>query len=297
MKQTVAFLRILALTLPCIFSFGQKETIILGKISATSSVLSQSPTSLNAYLEAMPVHFKHYLNQTGKFSVIEIDQVVSQSNLDLELETSDIFKTTQKQQIDKPKYMLDCTVVEFSEKETSLKNPLDGSTRLNRDIFVSVTMQLINRENPSDQKSFEVPTLNESWDEDLFGPSTQRDFQSRKMIDAFAKSSARTMSESFVEGFQQKLYLYGKTGNECTLLAGYQNGVERGQFYDVYVSKPIIHPVTQKPLSGTQVTKIGLIEVIDTQVDVATCRIVEDFGINTDVSPENLPVARISTTR
>ena len=154
----------------------------MGKIKATSNVLSQNPSSLNAYLEAIPVHFKHYLNQTGKFAVIEIDEVVSQSNLDLELEASEIFKTTQKQQINKPKYLLNCTVVEFSEKETSIENPLDGSTRLNRDLFVSVTMQLINREVPSDQKSFEVPTLNDSWDEDLFGTSTQRDFESRKKL-------------------------------------------------------------------------------------------------------------------
>ena len=271
--------------------FGQKETIILGKINATSNILTQNPPSLNAYLEAMPVHFKHYLNQTGKFAVVEIDEVVSQSNLDLELEASEIFKSTQKQQIDKPKYLLNCTVVEFSEKETSLKNPLDGSTRLNRDIFVSVTMQLINRENPSDQKSFEVPTLNDSWDEDLFGTSTHRDFESRKKIDKFAKSSALEMSKEFTKGFEQKLYLYGKTGNQCTLLAGYKDGVQVGEIYDVFISRPIIHPITKKPLSGSQVTKIGLIEVTDTQVDVATCKIIEDFGINTDVAPDDLPIA------
>lgn len=281
----------------CTLSFGQKETIILGKIKATSNVLSQNPSSLNAYLEAIPVHFKHYLNQTGKFAVIEIDEVVSQSNLDLELEASEIFKTTQKQQINKPKYLLNCTVVEFSEKETSIENPLDGSTRLNRDLFVSVTMQLINREVPSDQKSFEVPTLNDSWDEDLFGTSTQRDFESRKKVDQFAKSSALAMSNKFVEGFEQKLLLYGKNGNQCTLLGGYKNGVEVGQLYDVYISKPIIHPITKKPLSGSQITKIGLIEVVDTQIDVSTCRIIEDFGINTDVDAENLPIARISSKR
>lgn len=279
----------------CTISLGQKETIILGKIKATSNVLSQNPSSLNAYLEAIPVHFKHYLNQTGKFAVIEIDEVVSQSNLDLELEASEIFKTTQKQQINKPKYLLNCTVVEFSEKETSIENPLDGSTRLNRDLFVSVTMQLINREVPSDQKSFEVPTLNDSWDEDLFGTSTQRDFESRKKVDQFAKSSAFAMSNKFVEGFEQKLLLYGKNGNQCTLLGGYKNGVEVGQLYDVYISKPIIHPITKKPLSGSQITKIGLIEVVDTQIDVSTCRIIEDFGINTDVDADDLPIARISS--
>ena len=281
----------------CTLSLGQKETIILGKIKATSNVLSQNPSSLNAYLEAIPVHFKHYLNQTGKFAVIEIDEVVSQSNLDLELEASEIFKTTQKQQINKPKYLLNCTVVEFSEKETSIENPLDGSTRLNRDLFVSVTMQLINREVPSDQKSFEVPTLNDSWDEDLFGTSTQRDFESRKKVDQFAKSSALEMSNKFVEGFEQKLLLYGKNGNQCTLLAGYKNGIELGQLYDVYISKPIIHPITKKPLSGSQITKIGLIEVVDTQIDVSTCRIIEDFGINTDVDAEDLPIARISSNK
>ena len=163
--------------------FSQKDTIILGKIKATSNIIKENPPSLNAFLEALPVHFKHYLNQTGKFAVIDIDEVVSQSNLDLELENSEIFKTTDKELIDKPKFILNCTVVEYSENESRVKNPLDGSTRVNRDIFVSVTMQLINRANPTDQKSFEVPPLYDSWDEDMFGPTSKRDFESRKKVD------------------------------------------------------------------------------------------------------------------
>jgi len=102
------------------------------------------------------------------------------------------------------------------------------------------------------------------------------------------------MSRKFVEGFEQKIYLYGKNGDQCSMLAGYQNGVQVGQRYDVFISKPIIHPITKKTLTGTQITQIGLIEIIDTQSDVSTCRIVEDFGINTDVAPENLPIARKS---
>jgi len=276
------------------FCFAQKDTIILGEINAAPNIIRQNPPSLDAFLEAIPVHFKHYLNQTGKYAVIDIDEVVNQSNLDLELENSEIFKTTDKELIDKPKYTLNCTVVEFSENENSINNPLDGSTRLNRDIFVSVTMQLTNRVNPSDQKTFEVPPLNSSWDEDLYGSATQRDFQSRKKVDQFAKSAALNMSRKFVEGFEQKIYLYGKNGDQCSMLAGYQNGVQVGQRYDVFISKPIIHPITKKPLAGSQITQIGLIEIIDTQSDVSTCRIVEDFGINTDVAPENLPIARKS---
>jgi hypothetical protein len=249
---------------------------------------------LNAFLEAIPIHFKHYLNQTGKFAVIDIDEVVSQSNLDLELENSEIFKTTDKELINKPKFILNCTVVEYSENESRVKNPLDGSTRVNRDIFVSVTMQLINRANPSDQKTFEVPPLNDSWDEDMFGSVSQRDFESRKKVDQFAKSAAFKMSKEFVAGYEQKIYLYGKNGDQCTLLAGYQNGVQVGQRFDIFISKPIIHPITKKPLAGTQVTQIGLVEIIDTQSDVSTCKIIEDFGINTDVAPESLPIARRS---
>lgn len=286
----IAFIVILSAS----FCFAKKDTIILGKINAASNILKQNPPSLDAFLEAMPVHFKHYLNQTGKYAIIDIDEVVNQSNLDLELENSEIFKATDKELIDKPKYSLNCTVVEFSENENSIENPLDGSTRLNRDIFVSVTMQLTNRANPSDQKTFEVPPLNNSWDEDLYGSATQRDFQSRKNVDQFAKSAALSMSRKFVEGFEEKVYLYGKNGDQCSMLAGYQNGVQVGQRYDVFISKPIIHPITKKTLAGTQITQIGLIEIIDTQSDVSTCRIVEDFGINTDVAPENLPIARKS---
>ena len=273
---------------------AQKETILLRKIEATNAVESARPQSLNAYLESLPTHFINYLNQTGKYAVVDLSSVFSVSNLDLELENSEIFKTTDKELIDKPKYTLNCTVVEFSENENSINNPLDGSTRLNRDIFVSVTMQLTNRANPSDQKTFEVPPLNNSWDEDLYGSATQRDFQSRKKVDQFAKSAALSMSRKFVEGFEQKIYLYGKNGDQCSMLAGYQNGVQVGQRYDVFISKSIIHPITKKTLAGTQITQIGLIEIINTQSDVSTCKIVEDFGINTDVAPENLPIARKS---
>jgi hypothetical protein len=102
------------------------------------------------------------------------------------------------------------------------------------------------------------------------------------------------MSKEFVAGYEQKIYLYGKNGDQCTLLAGYQNGVQVGQRFDIFISKPIIHPITKKPLAGTQVTQIGLVEIIDTQSDVSTCKIIEDFGINTDVAPESLPIARRS---
>ena len=46
----------------------------------------------------------------------------------------------------------------FVEKQTKMTNPLDDSTRLNRDIYVSASMQLINRDRPEDQKTFEVPS-------------------------------------------------------------------------------------------------------------------------------------------
>jgi len=288
------FIFTILISLSANICFAQKDTIILGKIKATANVVKENPPSLNAFLEAIPIHFKHYLNQTGKFAVIDIDEVVSQSNLDLELENSEIFKTTDKELINKPKFILNCTVVEYSENESRVKNPLDGSTRVNRDIFVSVTMQLINRANPSDQKTFEVPPLNDSWDEDMFGPTSKREFESRKKVDQFAKGAALKMSDKFVAGYEQKIFLYAKNGDQCTLLAGYQNGVQVGQRYDVFISKSIIHPVTNKPLAGSQITQIGLIEIIDTQSDVSTCKIIEDFGINTDVAPENLPIARPS---
>jgi hypothetical protein len=77
-------------------------------------------------------------------------------------------------------------------------------------------------------------------------------------------------------------------------LSGYQNGVEKGQIYDVGIAKQIIHPITKKVMSGTTFTKIGQIEVIDVQADVATCKIIEDLGIDTNVEPQNLPHARLS---
>nr|ADD96284.1 hypothetical protein [uncultured organism MedDCM-OCT-S08-C1656] len=49
-----------------------------------------------AYLEAMPTHFIHTLNSTGKYAVVNIEDIVDESNLNLELEASDIFKATEK---------------------------------------------------------------------------------------------------------------------------------------------------------------------------------------------------------
>ena len=103
------------------------------------------------------------------------------------------------------------------------------------------------------------------------------------------------MADSFVSGLEQKIYVYEKTGNQCTILAGYKNGVEVGQIYNVGIAKQIIHPITKKVMSGTTFTKIGEIKVISTQADVATCEIIEDLGINTDVEGEKLPLARLAT--
>ena len=69
------------------------------------------------------------------------------------------------------------------------------------------------------------------------------------------------MADSFVSGVEQKIYVYEKTGNQCTILAGYKNGVEVGQIYNVGIAKQIIHPITKKLMSGTTFTKIGEIKV------------------------------------
>ena len=61
------------------------------------------------------------------------------------------------------------------------------------------------------------------------------------------------------------------------------------QVYNVGIAKPIIHPITKQVMTGTTFTKIGLIKVVSTQADVATCEIIEDLGINTDVEPDKLP--------
>ena len=69
-----------------------------------------------------------------------------------------------------------------------------------------------------------------------------------------------------------------------------------GQHYDVFISKPIFHPITKKKLAGGAITKIGSVKVINTQEDVSTCEILEDNGINTEVSsPEDLPIAKVAT--
>lgn len=278
-----------------IFCYGEKETLILGEIKATVSVVKNNSPSLQVFLEAMPTHFIHHLNTTGKYVVYDIKEIVSQSNLNLELEYSEIFIKAEQQQISNPKYLLKCDVVEFLEKVTQIKNPLDNSIRLNRDIYVSMTMRLTNRENPSDQKTFQVPPFNESWDEDLFGTTNQTNFESRKKVDEFAKASAHKMSLHFMKEIEQVVYLHGKNGNQCFILAGYENGVEVGQEYDVFISKQIIHPITKKKMSGGELTKIGSLRVTQTQSDVSTCEILEDNGINTDVSPEQLPVAKLTT--
>ena len=54
---------------------AQKETILLRKIDATNSVKSTRPQSLSSYLESLPTHFINYLNQTGKYAVIDLARV------------------------------------------------------------------------------------------------------------------------------------------------------------------------------------------------------------------------------
>lgn len=274
---------------------AQKETILLRKIDATNSVKSTRPQSLSSYLESLPTHFVNYLNKTGKYAVIDLSSVFSESNLDLELENSAVFEAADKKLLKKPKYILNCSVTAFVEKQVNIKNPLDDSTRINRDIFVSVTMQLINRENPADQKTFQVPDFSDAWDEDQFGSGNSGDLVRIQKVENFAKASAEQMASSFVSSFEQKIYVYQKTGTQCTILAGYKNGVEVNQVYNVGIAKPIIHPITKQVMTGTTFTKIGLIKVVSTQADVATCEIIEDLGINTDVEPDKLPLARLAT--
>lgn len=274
---------------------AQKETILLRKIDATNTVKSTRPESLNSYLESLPTHFINYLNQTGKYAVIDLSSVFSESNLDLELENSAVFEAADKKLLKKPKYILNCSVTAFVEKQVNIKNPLDDSTRINRDIFVSVTMQLINRENPADQKTFQVPDFSDAWDEDQFGSGNSGDLVRIQKVENFAKASAEQMASSFVSSFEQKIYVYQKTGTQCTILAGYKNGIEVNQVYNVGIAKPIIHPITKQVMTGTTFTKIGVIKVVSTQADVATCEIIEDLGINTDVEPDKLPLARLAT--
>ena len=48
-------------------------------------------------------------------------------------------------------------------------------------------------------------------------------------------------------------------------------------------------------MKGTKLTKIGKLEVKNVQADVATCKIIEDLGINTEVvDPKDLPIARLA---
>ena len=274
---------------------AQKETILLRKIDATNTVKSTRPQSLSSYLESLPTHFINYLNQTGKYAVIDLSSVFSESNLDLELENSAVFEAADKKLLKKPKYILNCSVTAFVEKQVNIKNPLDDSTRINRDIFVSVTMQLINRENPADQKTFQVPDFSDAWDEDQFGSGSGGDLVRIQKVENFAKASAEQMASSFVSSFEQKIYVYQKTGTQCTILAGYKNGIEVNQVYNVGIAKPIIHPITKQVMTGTTFTKIGVLKVVSTQADVATCEIIEDLGINTDVEPDKLPLARLAT--
>ena len=292
MKSIFLFVSFLSFSLSLLAS---KETIILGEIKATDSVKENNSPSLQAFLQAMPTHFMHYLNNTGKYAVVNIDEIVSQSNLNLELEYSEIFEKAEQKKESIPKYLLNCNVVEFLEKVTRTTNPLDNSTRLNRDIYVSITMILIERGNASEQKTFEVPVFNASWDEDIFGSTNSENFESRKKIDQFAKDAAAEMSSHFMKEIEQVIYLHGKNGSQCFILAGYKNGVKVGQHYEVFISKPIFHPITKKKLAGGAITQIGSVKVTHTQEDVSTCEILEDNGINTEVaSPEDLPIAKLA---
>ncbi len=288
------FLLLLFLTIKCFEVSGEKDTVLLRSIEATKSVLNSNPPSLNAYLESLPTHFANYLNQTGKYAVIELSSIFEESNLDLELNLSTVFEEVDKKLLKKPKYILKCSVTAFVEKNLKVRNPLDNSIKINRDIFVSATMQLINRENAADQKTFQVPDFSDSWDENEYTQKDGTDLIRIKKIEAFAKKSAEDMAKNFVSFFEQKIYVYERIGDQCTILAGHTNGVQVGQTYEVGITKKIIHPVTKKEMKGTTFTKIGIIKVISTQADVATCQIIEDFGINTNVESDKLPIARIS---
>ena len=276
-----------------LFVNGEKETVLLRNIEATKSVKSSNPPSLNPYLESLPTHFANYLNLTGKYAVVELSSIFEESNLDLELDLSAVFNAADKKLLNKPKYILRCTVTAFVEKQVKIRNPLDDSIKINRDIFVSASMQLISRENPADQKTFQVPDFSDSWDEDVFGSASGGDLVRIKKVESFAKKSADDMAKNFVSSFDQKIYMYEKVGHQCTILAGYKNGVQVDQTYEVGVAKNIIHPITKKVMSGTTFTRIGKIKVISTQADVATCKILEDLGINTNVEPEKLPLVRL----
>lgn len=291
MKKTSIYIFVfIFIFLPCL---AEKDTILLRKIITTNAVQATQPISLNAFLESLPTHFINSLNQTGKYAVIELSSVFEESNLDIELENSAVFQSVEQKLLKKPKFILNCFVTAFVEKQVKVKNPLDDSTRINRDIFVSVTMQLISRENPSDQKTFQVPDFSESWDEDVYGSTTGGDLIRLKKIEEFAKNSAQRMAANFVSSFEEKIYVYEKTGNQCTILAGHKNGVKVDQVYQVGIAKKIVHPITKKVMSGTTFSKIGTIKVISTQADVATCEILEDLGINTNVEADKLPLARL----
>jgi len=291
MKKTSIYIFVfIFIFLPCL---AEKDTILLRKIITTNAVQATQPISLNAFLESLPTHFINSLNQTGKYAVIELSSVFEESNLDIELENSAVFQSVEQKLLKKPKFILNCFVTAFVEKQVKVKNPLDDSTRINRDIFVSVTMQLISRENPSDQKTFQVPDFSESWDEDVYGSTTGGDLIRLKKIEEFAKNSAQRMAANFVSSFEEKIYVYEKTGNQCTILAGHKNGVKVDQVYQVGIAKKIVHPITKKVMSGTTFSKIGTIKVISTQADIATCEILEDLGINTNVEADKLPLARL----
>ena len=69
-------MKILSLSLlalvPQFFLFSQKEPIVLRKIEATPAVQKLAPPSLDAYLQALPVHFVTYLNQISVVILIAI---------------------------------------------------------------------------------------------------------------------------------------------------------------------------------------------------------------------------------
>ena len=78
------FLSILLLSfIPFSFLFAQKEPIILRKIEATPAVIKSYPPSLESYLQALPAHFITHLNQTGKYAVVDLDEVINEANLEI----------------------------------------------------------------------------------------------------------------------------------------------------------------------------------------------------------------------
>jgi hypothetical protein len=276
--------------LPLCSVHGQKETILMRSVDAIPAIRAQNSPSLPHFLQQLGPNFTHYLNETGRFAIVSIDDDVDVDNLFLELDSLGSYKVGNMVLRDKPTHKLQCTVTTFVERNQTIREPFSQAIVINRDLDVTVTMKLSSIKDSSDQRTF-LASYQAKWDERFFpGATNAGPSLDIVKIGEFAKSAASQMSQKFLKEREELFYVILRDGAECSLAAGTKHGVKLGQQFKVGAQKKVIHPVTGKEI-GVSFSEVGVIQVTDVRLEISTCSILQEFGAGI-VTQEPYPVAK-----